>query len=116
MRGERKHVSESLRVQGRYAILVTSNEQPRVRLAGDESAWSRRLLNVDYQRPRPSGSKIIDNFHEVLLRKEGPGILNWMMDGAQVHWQELQAQKGFQTSQRKRTGDKLVFSARRGKH
>ncbi len=100
MKGERKNVNESLRVQGRYPIVVTSNEQLRVRLAGDESAWSRRLLNIDYQRPRPNGSKIIDNFHEVLLREEGPGILNWMIDGAQAHWQELQAQKGFQISQR----------------
>jgi phage/plasmid-associated DNA primase len=99
MKGERKNVNESLRVQGRYPIVVTSNEELRVRLAGDESAWARRLLNVDYRRPRPNGSKIIDNFHEILLREEGPGILNWMINGALVHWQELQAQKGFQISQ-----------------
>ena len=99
MKGERKNVNESLRVQGRYPILVTSNEELRVRLAGDESAWARRLLNVDYRRPRPNGSKIIDNFHEVLLREEGPGTLNWMINGAAIHWQELQAQKGFGQSQ-----------------
>ena len=31
--------------------------------------------------------------------EEGPGILNWMINGAVVHWQELQAKKGFQISQ-----------------
>ncbi len=82
MKGERKNVNESLRVQGRYPIVVTSNKELRVRLAGDESAWARRLLNVDYRRPRPHGSKIIDNFQQVPLCEEGPGILNWMINGA----------------------------------
>ena len=75
MKGERKNVNESLRVQGRYPIAVTSNEELRVRRAGDESACARRLLNVDYRRPRPNGSKLSTISMRSFCSKKARGFL-----------------------------------------
>jgi hypothetical protein len=81
-------------------------------LEPNDLPWARRLLNVDYRRPRPLEAKIIDNFHEVLPDEAGPGILNWMIKGAKAHWQELKAQRGFAVApeQRERVENILLRS------
>ena len=58
----------------------------RIRLAilaeldGDEEAWRRRLLLVKFDNP-PVEKKIAD-FAGILVRDEGKGILNWLINGA----------------------------------
>jgi phage/plasmid-associated DNA primase len=69
-------------VQGTFCALITSNTRLRVRLKGDVGAWRRRLLIVRYEAPPPK--KKIPDFGAVLLREEGPGILNWFIAGADM--------------------------------
>ncbi len=76
---------------GTFNIVVTCNSRLRVRLEDDAGAWRRRLLVVRYEKPPPT-KRILD-FHEVLLREEGSGILRWAMAGF-VKLQEEFAERG----------------------
>lgn len=76
---EQKGGTGSFQFQGRFNILMTSNSRLKVRLQGDVGAWRRRLLIVRYESPPPK--KKIDNFGEKLVAAEGPGILNWALEG-----------------------------------
>src|SRR6516164_6751329 len=67
-------------VEGHFNIFITCNSQLHVRLQGDESAWRRRLVVVRYETTF-TGRKIVD-IEDMLVRQEGPGILNWCIDGA----------------------------------
>jgi len=67
-------------IDGEFSIIVTSNSRLRVQLDGDTGAWRRRLLIVNYERPKPE--KPIPDFARQLLEQEGVGILRWAVDGA----------------------------------
>lgn len=43
-------------------------------------AWLRRILWIPFEKPAVQVR--IPDFDKVLLKKEGPGILNWMIQGA----------------------------------
>jgi phage/plasmid-associated DNA primase len=74
-------------MKGVFNIAITANSRLRVRLEGDTGAWSRRILSINYDRPKPANP--IRDFEDVLLEQEGPGILNWMIEGAIAHLVEL---------------------------
>jgi len=76
---EQKLGTGSFPMQGNFCVIVTSNARLRVRLYGDVNAWRRRLLIVRYEAPPPK--KIIPDFGALLVREEGPGILNWCIAG-----------------------------------
>jgi phage/plasmid-associated DNA primase len=76
---EQKGGTGSFPFQGRFNILMTSNCRLKVKLQGDVGAWHRRLLIVRYESPPPK--KKIENFGEKLVAEEGPGILNWALEG-----------------------------------
>ena len=67
-------------IVGDYSIIITCNTRLRVRLDGDTDAWRRRLIKIDYERPKPSSP--IPDFANRLLAEEGSGILKWAVDGA----------------------------------
>jgi P4 family phage/plasmid primase-like protien len=67
-------------IDGEFAIVITSNSRLRVRLDGDTGAWRRRLLIINYERPKPE--KSIPDFARVLLEEEGGGVLRWAVEGA----------------------------------
>ena len=69
-------------LSGVFNVLVTSNNRLRVRMDGDEEAWRRRLLLVKFENP-PVKKKIAD-FSGILVRDEGKGILNWLINGAKM--------------------------------
>ncbi len=69
-----------LQIKGDYNILITSNSRLWLKLDGDAGAWKRRLLIVEYGQRRETRN--IPEFAKVLLREEGPGILNFMIAGA----------------------------------
>ena len=77
---ERKKVSASHQIVGDFSIIITCNTRLRVRLDGDTEAWRRRLVQVDYDRPKPPVK--IPNLAEKLLAEEGSGILKWAVEGA----------------------------------
>jgi P4 family phage/plasmid primase-like protien len=98
MDAERKGANEPIKFEGLFPVIVTSNEQLRVRLAGDEEAWLRRILIIEFDTARPADSEIIDNYEEILVKDEGEGIFAWMIQGAKRHWIELQQRKGFSST------------------
>ncbi len=76
---EQKGGTGSFQFQGKFNILMTSNARLKVKLQGDVGAWRRRMLIVRYESPPPK--KIIHEFADLLIREEGPGILNWALRG-----------------------------------
>lgn len=76
---EQKGGTGSFQFQGKFNILMTSNCRLKVKLQGDVGAWRRRMLIVRYEAPPPKVK--IPNFGEALVREEGSGILNWMLEG-----------------------------------
>jgi phage/plasmid-associated DNA primase len=76
---EQKGGTGSFQFQGKFNILMTSNCRLKVKLQGDVGAWRRRMLIVRYEAPPPK--KKIPDFGELLIREEGPGILNWALQG-----------------------------------
>jgi phage/plasmid-associated DNA primase len=79
MDAERKNSNASFPFPGDLNVLITSNSRLLVKLEGDVGAWQRRLVIIEFFGTGPA--KRIDQFHEILLREEGPGILNWALDG-----------------------------------
>jgi P4 family phage/plasmid primase-like protien len=84
---EAKFNNTRIQMKGHFNIGITCNSRLRVKLEGDAAAWGRRIIPVPYERAKPD--KPIRDFEEILLREEGPGILNWMIEGAVQHLREL---------------------------
>jgi putative DNA primase/helicase len=84
---EGKNLNSAINMRGDFGVVITCNSRLRVRLEGDSDAWRRRLMLIEYKRPKPE--KRITNFAQFLLKKESSGILNWMLEGALAHLAEL---------------------------
>lgn len=82
LNAEIKGVTGRPSIYGRYLVIVTSNCRLKVHLEGDQEAYRRRLIMVEYKNTK-SDSVIVD-FSERLLDTEAPGILNWMLDGRDI--------------------------------
>lgn len=72
-------------------LWIDANHEPRAMpgaiegsQADTDSFW-RRLREIPFRVPVPAHKRILD-FHRVLLRDEGPGILAWMVEGC-LDWQ-----------------------------
>jgi P4 family phage/plasmid primase-like protien len=87
LNAEQKNVKHRFEVLGEFNAIITSNSRLHVRLDADTGAWRRRLLIIDYERPPVE--KAIPQFDRCLVKSEGPGILNWCIEGACVHLAEL---------------------------
>ena len=74
-------------IRGDYHVVITSNNRLRIALDGDEDAWGRRLLIVDYENEKPK--KPIPDFADRLVAKEGSGILNWLIQGAAAYRKDM---------------------------
>jgi P4 family phage/plasmid primase-like protien len=107
---EVKRSSVVSRVRGDFNVILTCNSRLMVKLQGDSEAWARRLLLIEFAKPPPA--KRIANFADVLLRDEGPGILNWMLEGASSLLERLDGQEGLLVTprQRQRVSDLLCES------
>ncbi len=79
MTAEFKNSNEAPQIKCRFNIIVTSNSRLTVCLEGDSDAWRRRLVIVNYDRPKPP--VVIADLAERILAGEGPGVLNFMLDG-----------------------------------
>jgi phage/plasmid-associated DNA primase len=94
---EGKSLNSRVQMRGTFNIAITCNSRLRVRLEGDAGAWERRILVVPYEKVKPK--KPIRDFEAILLRDEGPGILNWMIQGSVDHLAELKECGDFRLSQ-----------------
>jgi P4 family phage/plasmid primase-like protien len=74
-------------IRGNYHVVIASNNRLRIALDGDEEAWRRRLLIVDFENEKPE--RLIPNFAEKLVAEEGSGILNWLIEGALAYRKEM---------------------------
>jgi P4 family phage/plasmid primase-like protien len=84
---EGKNSNSCFDMHGEFNVIITSNSHLRVKLEGDADAWRRRLMMIDYKKPKPA--KRISEFAKALLKEESSGILWWMVEGAVAHLNEL---------------------------
>jgi phage/plasmid-associated DNA primase len=110
MDAELKHARERMPIKGEFNMVITSNCRLHVRLDSDAAAWRRRLLILDFENV-PTAKPIAD-FAGILVREEGPGILNWMVEGALLLLRELAAngRPTLTSAQTKRIEDLLCES------
>ncbi len=91
---EKKYGNEQFQLRGNFNMAITCNSKLRVKLEGDAGAWQRRLMIINYSKPKPK--ERITEFADKLIAAEGPGILNWMIEGAIKYLVEEQAYGDFQ--------------------
>lgn len=97
---ERKSNNQRIDIHGNYHVVITCNSDIRVPAEQDSDAWQRRLLVVNSSEPRPK--RVIPNLAETLLSKESSGILNWLIEGAKAHRNELAQFGQYQLTDRQR--------------
>lgn len=95
---EKKINNATFHLRGDFGIAISCNSRLRVRLDGDAAAWGRRIVIVEYEKPKPE--KAIRDFAGMLLEKEASGILNWMIEGAIKHLAELDQFGDYQLTER----------------
>lgn len=76
---EYKNCNEAPQLKCQFNVIVTSNSRLTVYLEGDADAWRRRLVIVNYERQKPP--VVIPDLAGRILAEEGPGVLNFMLDG-----------------------------------
>jgi phage/plasmid-associated DNA primase len=76
---EAKNRRDRRPLKGPFNILIGTNCRLTYRAQGDAAAWRRRL--VIYPCRKPEGRKRVTNFEHVLLKEEGPGIVNLLLAG-----------------------------------
>jgi phage/plasmid-associated DNA primase len=85
---EKKNGNEQFQLRGCFNVAITCNARLTVRLKGDVGAWERRILLLQYDRPKPE--KRIADYASKLIRDEGSGILNWLIEGALKYLAEVE--------------------------
>jgi P4 family phage/plasmid primase-like protien len=88
MDAEQKGGNDVFQIEGKFNMLMTSNCRLKVKLQGDVGAWRRRMLIARYELPPPKVK--IPNFGELLIREEGPGILNWALNGLRMLLKDIE--------------------------
>ena len=76
---EFKGSNERPEIVCRFNAIVTCNSRLTVHLEGDAAAWQRRLVIIEFRKPKPEN--VIADLSERILANEGSGVLNWMLDG-----------------------------------
>jgi P4 family phage/plasmid primase-like protien len=112
---EQKNVKHRFEVIGEFAVIITTNTRLHVRLDSDTEAWRRRMLIIDFTQPPTA--KPIPHFARELVRTEGPGILNWCIEGAVRLLAELQEHGRIQlTEAQKQRVDALLCESDSVRH
>ena len=96
LNAEQKNIKHRFEIFGEFNVIITSNSRLHVRLDADSGAWRRRLAIVDFEQA--STGKPIPNLDQVLVKTEGPGILNWCIAGALDILDELKSHGRFRLS------------------
>jgi len=109
---ELKNSNEVGDLVGDFHVVITSNSPLLLRIDDDSTAWERRLVIIHFRAPIDALPKRIGHFDQVLLNEEGPGILNWMLQGAQIALQEIQKDGtiSLTPAQRSRISDRVRIS------
>jgi P4 family phage/plasmid primase-like protien len=94
---EIKTARDLVTLYGNFNVGITCNSRLRIGMDSDAGAWDRRLVIIKYEAPKPENP--INNFADWLVENEGPGILNWMIEGAL----ELLSAKKFEMTDTQKT-------------
>lgn len=107
---EQKNLRRRFDIVGEFNVIITSNARLHLRLDSDIGAWQRRLLIIEFEQSPPE--KPIPHFDDLLVNTEGPGILNWMIEGAKFLLHDLNVLGRIQRSpeQKQRVDDLLAES------
>lgn len=97
MQAEIKYNPTKQLLRGDFHVVLVANNNLRVALDGDNDAWGRRLLVVEYEKPRVG--KPIVGFADQLFHEEGSGILNWLIEGAMEYRSDLKKGGKFDLTQ-----------------
>lgn len=84
---ELKGLNQPIELECRFNIAITGNARPMVNINSDINAWKRRLVLIHYEGSTPS--RPIPDFADHLVKKEGPGIIQWCLKGALQYLKEL---------------------------
>jgi|GEM_PF-5419284 len=90
LQAEYKRSNQRGSILGDFGMLITSNDRLKLRLSGDADAWRRRMMLVRYERPPVR--KRVPGLARQLVRKEGQGILTWMVAGAVKAVKDIETQ------------------------
>jgi phage/plasmid-associated DNA primase len=85
---EAKGRSDRRPLRGPFNVLIATNCKLTYRSQGDGAAWARRLLIFDCRTPERR--KKIPGFDVVLLKAEGSGIVNWLLEGLKKAMREIE--------------------------
>jgi P4 family phage/plasmid primase-like protien len=109
---EKKNSNEQFNFQGNLNILLVTNCKLVIRLYSDAAAWERRLVIIDFPSSNRAPEQNIPEYAKKLIAEEGPGILRWMLQGAQQLLKAIADQKGFilTADQKKRVTDRIAES------
>jgi putative DNA primase/helicase len=108
MDAELKRSNGVFPIYGTFNLVITSNSRLHIHLEEDSGAWRRRLLIARYETPF-RGDRIFE-IHKHLLAQEGPGIINFCLEGLQMLLSDRKKHKGdifIPESQEKRIDDLL---------
>lgn len=110
LEGEIKYVADKKQLVGNFHVVLACNNNLRIALDGDDDAWRRRLLLVQFDRPKPA-VPVVD-LAEQLIQGEAEGILAWLVEGAIQHSKELKQSGNFKltTEQQLRIDDLIDAS------
>lgn len=97
---EAKGSNETVDIEGNYSVLIVSNSRLRCRLDGDVDAWRRRLMIL--RTNAPPVTKRIAQFEKILLRDEGPGILQWALGGFEMAMADISDDGDFHLTEKQR--------------
>lgn len=85
---ECKFSNERCAMRGEFALLINCNSRLHVHLDGDEDAWRRRMMILEFNNPPVC--KKVPNFSLMLAKEEGAGIVAWMIQGAVEFLHDIQ--------------------------
>jgi P4 family phage/plasmid primase-like protien len=80
MQAELKQGNARPMFYGNFNVIVATNDELKIKMHGDRDAWSRRLVLVPFRYHEPQ--QRIRGFERLLVREEGPGIVNRSIDMA----------------------------------
>ena len=87
MEAELKHGNQRTQFKGDFHVILHGNQLDQQQWSADLDAFRRRLLVIEYAKPRPA--TIIPNLADRLWLKEGSGILQWAVEGVGCYRTDL---------------------------
>jgi putative DNA primase/helicase len=108
--GEHKISNRLIHLKGEFGVIIGCNSHLIIKLEDDAGPWRRRLLITYFEKSFEG--KRIENLHQYLLTREGPGILNWALEGTIALFKDLREDGEIRQSarQRARVRDLLLES------